>query len=293
MSGQQRLSFDTSGVNAFKYLSELDCAALLAGIRTGYFTRLTFPSVEEPIAASDAAMRHKLFGILNRLRLNGECLQAHNWLATRFIQNYEKQGNSMWDSLDIRFSACEVAIARSDISDDLSAEQRNFAAETEDNFTKTFADLRPKTEQLFSEGTARPSSADELLLRLNGYGGAFWNFGAGLYERAAGRHPTEEQVRAFAADCPPFLALLLSLVHAEFEWAIKENQVKEDKRVGRIDLFSSIYLPYCDIYITNDDEQRRCLTEIAAAANLPVEVTSLAEFSNRLMPLAHLAISGA
>src|SRR5437879_9737465 len=112
MGGQHRLRFDTSAVNRFKHLGEVDCAALLAGIRTGYFTRLTFPSVEEPMATSDEAKRARLFDILNRLRLNGECLQAHNWLLTRLVQNYEKHGGSRWDSQDIRFPECEIAIAR-------------------------------------------------------------------------------------------------------------------------------------------------------------------------------------
>jgi hypothetical protein len=83
---------------------------------------------------------------------------------------------------------------------------------------------------------------------------------------------------------------MLGLAHALFEWAIREKQVKKDKRVGRIDLFCAIYLPYCDLFITNDDEQRRCLGEIATAAKLPVEVLSFVDFRDRLTPLAHLSV---
>ncbi|SRR6266478_195241 len=87
-----------------------------------------------------------------------------------------------------------------------------------------------------------------------------------------------------------FRALLLALAHAQFEWTVRQAQVSEKRRVGRIDLFCSIYLPFCDLYVTNDREQRRCIAEIAAAAKLPVEVLSFTEFSNRLMPLAHLSV---
>lgn len=111
-----------------------------------------------------------------------------------------------------------------------------------------------------------------------------------MYERAAGRRPTETEVRAFAEECPPFKALMLAIVHALFEWAIREKQAKKDRRVGRTDLFCSLYLPYCDIYITNDDEQRRCLIEIAVAAKLPVEVISFEKFSQRFA-LKALSIS--
>lgn len=288
MNGQPRLSFDTSAVNAIADLanrpeSKGECAALLAGIRSGYFTRLTFPSVEEPLAASDEARRSHLFAILNKLRFNGECLQAHNWIATQLIRNYEKYGISRWDGLDLRFAECEIAIARREISQTLSDEQRQFAIAAEEEFKGVFENARPALQQVFADGTARPKNADELLAALNGRGGAFWNGGAGMYERVAGHRPTEEQVRAFAADCPPFMALQLGLVHAQYDWSITDKQVKRDKRVGRLDMFSAIYLPYCDIYITNDAEQRRCLSEIAVAASLPVEVLSLASFGSRLL----------
>jgi hypothetical protein len=291
MSNLPRLSFDTSAISGHKgLLKNRDCVPLLAGIQTGYFTRLTFPSGDVPVAAPVEATRNALFEILNKLLRNGECLQALNWLAARLIHNYERHGNSRWDSQDVRFRACEDAIARREFSQSEADEQRKFAAETKDQFAGVFADPRPKFDKLFVDGTSRPSSADELLARLNGSGGAFWHIGAGLYQRACGRLPTEEQIRAFAADCPPFFALMIAMAHAQFEWTIRENQIKKSKRVSRVDLFCSIYLPYCDIYVTDDDEQRRCLIEIAAAAKLPVEIIPSADFNSRLMPLAHLSV---
>jgi hypothetical protein len=287
-SGLQRLSFDTSGVNALADSSE--CAVLLAGIRSGYFTRLTFPSVAEPLATSDPVRRNGLFDVLNALRLNGECLGAHNWILTELVQQNAKNTAVKWDSLDVRFAQCEIEIARREFSENESKDERKFAAETEEQFTKTFADTRPHFEAVFEEGTERPTSANELLKHLNGVGGAFWMMAANLYERAAGIRPTEEQMRAFTEVCPPFFALMLGLVHAQFEWSIIEKPIKKNKRIGRTDLFCAIYLPYCDLYITDDDDQRRCLTEIADAAKLPVEILSFTDFSSRLMPLNHLTV---
>ncbi len=277
-SGLQRLSFDTSGVNALA--DSPDCAALLAGISSGYFTRLTFHE----------ARRNRLFDTLNALRLNGECLEAHQWILTQLVQNNEKHGRGMWDSLALRFAECEVEIARRELSESESEEERKFCVDTENQFTKIFADTRPRFEKVFQEGTKRPANADELLGHLNGEGGAFWIMAANLYERAVGVRPTEERIRLFMEDCPPFLGTMLGLIHALFEWAIREKPVKKDKRIGKTDLFCAIYLPYCHLYITNDDEQSRCLTEIAVAAKLPVEILSFADFINRLMPLAHLSV---
>jgi len=288
MVSQPRISFDTSAVNALA--DSKDWAILLAGMRSGYFSRIPFPSVAESVATTDPARRNKLFDILKMLRLNGECLEGHHWILAQLVENYEKYGSSRWESLNLRFEQCETSIARRDLSETESREEREFGPATERQFCAIFADTRPKFEEVFASGTTRPATASELLPHLNGEGGAFWSMAAGLYEKAVGRRPSEGEVRAFVEDCPPFRALMHGLVHALFEWAIREKQVKKDKRIGRIDLFCSIYLPYCDLFITDDDEQRRCLSEIAASAKLPVDVLSLREFRDRLTPLAHCSI---
>jgi hypothetical protein len=285
----KHLSFDTSAISGHRGLARHhDRRALLAGISSGYFTRLTFPSVEEPMATPDAIERDDLFEVLAKLLRNGECLQPHNWLAERFIQNYERHGSSRWDSFNISFRECENAIARREFSQAESDRQREFAAQARAQFNAVFADPRPEFDKLFASGVERPATAEELLAHLNGDGGAFWNFGSGLYECAAGRRPTEQQIRTFVDDCPPFFCLLLGLVHAQFEWTIRGTQIKAKKRVSRIDLFSAIYLPYCDTYVTDDSEQHRCLSEIKTTAKLPVEIVSFTDFSQRLMPFAHV-----
>jgi hypothetical protein len=123
--GLQRLSFDTSAVNALA--DSPYCAPLLAGIKSGYFTRLTFPSVAEPLATTDKARRNSLFEILDALRLNGECLEAHQWILKQLVLNNEKHGKSMWDTLALRFTQCEVEIARREFSDSESEEERKFS----------------------------------------------------------------------------------------------------------------------------------------------------------------------
>jgi hypothetical protein len=290
MFGKPRLSFDTSAIN---HLTDSPHrTALLAGIQAGYFTRLTFPSVSEPLGTTDAARRNKLLDTLNSLRSGGECIDAHHAILTQLVENHVKTGTSRWDSLQLRFPECEDAIAtRTDLSDGLAQEERETLMAAEVQFKGIFAEIRPIFEKVFESGTERPANADELLPHLNGDGGAFWKMAANLYERAAKeraikKHPSEAEIRVFAEECPPFLALMLGLVHTQFEWSINGTPVNERKRVGRLDMFSAIYLPYCDIYVSQDREQRRCLAEIAVTAKLPVEVLSFTEFSGRLMPLS-------
>jgi hypothetical protein len=46
--------------------------------------------------------RNKLFDVLNALRLNGECLEAHNWVLTELVRNHVKGAGVGWDSLDLQ-----------------------------------------------------------------------------------------------------------------------------------------------------------------------------------------------
>ena len=98
--------------------------------------------------------------------------------------------------MDLNFNECEIAIARRDFSEKESEDERKFAAETEEQFTNTFANVRPRFETVFEGGTERPLNADELLTHLNGEGGAHWVMAANLYERAAGVRCASPELRA-------------------------------------------------------------------------------------------------
>jgi len=291
MYGMKRLSLDTSAVNALA--DDSGSLPLLAGIRTGYFTRLTCPSIEEPWATPDPVRRAVLFRTLRKLLIDGECLQTHDFLTSTLVRNYEEYGTSKWASTDIRFKACEEAIARDEFLDAHTNNVRAFNLEAEKEFERLL-DERPNFERLFLDAAWRPANARELLdLLLNGDGDgeAFSIAGAQLYKRTAGYLPTKDKLRAFVLDCPPFLAAMLAALQASYEWAVREKQVKLRKRVNRMDLFAAIYLPYCDVYVTGDVEQMGCLTEVASLAGLSTDVIHYHEFRVKLDPFSPLRLS--
>jgi len=275
------LSFDTRAVNA---LARRKYSSFVSRIPSRYFTRLNFLSVAEPVATENPGRRHRLFDLLNSLGQNGECLLPPHWIATNLIQNYERKGRSEWESLSLRFKICEEAIACRDFTDEISISEREFARVTCVKFISMFLPMRPELDELFARGLNRPATADELLAMLSGEGGAYWGIAALLYRAVARRLPTEDEIGAFVNECPPFRALMLGLVHGQFEWAIREPKIPEERRVGRVILFCAIYLPYWDLFVTNDREQRRCLAEIAAALNLGTKVIWFKKFVERLGP---------
>jgi hypothetical protein len=276
MRGRKVLSFDTSGINALRGDSE--SASLMAGVKTGFHTRLNATNVDEVIATSEEAERTALLDVCQQLLGGGDCIQPYHWILEILISDYERHGKSSWKSLDIRARDYEQEILSREVAHALSQEQRTFAKQAQKQFVDLFGDPRPEFEKLFAAGTGRPSSFRELVTVLQVTGGAFWSYAAVLYERVAGHKPAEDKLRDFVADCPPFHALVLAIVMAQYERSVRDLKVGASYRAERLDLYAAVYLPYCDQFITADERQERCLREIAAVAGLGVAIRSYKDF---------------
>jgi len=279
MNQKKILGFDTSGLNAMT--NDRHSTGLIAGIRVGYRIRLSAMSIDEIIGTQDEEARNRLLDICQRLLPAGDCMQPSHWIAERLIENFERHGHSGWQTLDLRALDYENEICRREIVNNaLAREQHDFSTSAEKRFADLFGHARPEFDKVFANGTQRPVTSSQLLSVLQVPGGAFWTIGAALYEHVAKHQPGEDNVRAFLADCPPFNALLLSLVMAQFERTTRDLKSGESYRAGRADLFTSVYLPYVDVFITNDERQRRCLREIAVVAHFGVEILSYEDFRN-------------
>ena len=115
--------------------------------------------------------------------------------------------------------------------------------------------------------------------RLQQPGGAYWNYGVGLYARATGQTVSEEKIRTFVRQCPPFRALLAAIVVAQYDRCIREEVPA--KLAGRNDIFMAGYLPFSHEFISNDHPQQKALRQVASIAGLETRVRWYKEFSTR------------
>jgi hypothetical protein len=112
-------------------------------------------------------------------------------------------------------------------------------------------------------------------------GGVLWGFGTGLYMRALDAEQpeiTDEEIGLFIDQCPPFRAACYCFVKAWFNFSLSPTHIRSAK-AGRNDLMMAAYLPYGDIFLTNDYAQRRDLSDIARVARISCEVTDYQTFS--------------
>jgi len=280
MSDRKRLIFDTTGINRFAE-DRTSADPLIAGLTSGYNVRVTATNVEESIATENPEKRNRLLEVCKDLIKGdgGEIIRPFHWIIEELISRFETNGAVNWETISLRLPAYEREVAlREVVDDEVSAQGRAHAASVKATFEAVFTDARPHFEALFRSGReSRPSSIADLVGRLQGPGGAFWNFGQALYERVAKRRPDEDTIRRFVAECPPFHALLLAICVAQYDLAIREEDGSKPSS-HRNDLFMAVYLPYCDEFVSDDRGQQTRLREVVSLCKLSTRVRWYREF---------------
>jgi hypothetical protein len=282
MSPRPILGFDTSGINAL--LRDGGTALhLLAGFSAGYAVRLNATALDEIIAHGTPDEREQLRLLCRKLLANGEgaILLPFHEIITRLARSFETQLSFVWTTIDVHSREYLPFVFGESIPDleAISSEQRTSHLQTAEQFENIFLGPRPIFQKLREDiqGESWPKSAEQLVEALQVPGGAYWNYAIGLYHRATGQNASEEKIKAFLHACPPFRALIASIVVAQYERCIREEP--QPRVAGRNDLFMAVYLPYADEFISNDHAQQSALRQTAAIARLPTSVRWYKEFA--------------
>lgn len=247
--------------------------------------------LSEVIAHPDESKRRALFVLFKKLlnsqgSIQGNCIMPYNWIVEMQAKAYMRNPASyQWSALNVRFREAEEEVAREEIVHSLSEETRRQHREWEEEFKDIYRRAKPAFQQIFVSRDDRPS-LKEVTEKLLGEGGAHLQIGANLIEKATGRRPTVSETRGFIDRCPPFKNLLISLCFSQYDRCIREDRRPSLGKAGRVDMYSSVYLSYCDFFITNDDGQLKALKEVAKLAGLSASVSSYAAFTGDLFVLA-------
>lgn len=271
---------DTSAIN--RLADDLDSDALIAGLRSGFFVRLTFTSIGEVIANEDADRRRKLLRVCGLLLSVGHCIDPQHEILRKMVAEFEAAPSFDWRKVPIDFPEAQVAIARGEYSgDDDARQEREENEKLKDQFAQVYEDAKPHFDRLFPSGAKNwPRNVAELVAHLQIPGGAFWTLAGNLYARVGKKSPDEALMRKFVAECDPFRAILVAFVAAQYDLCIRPECVGPSFRSGRNDTMMAICLPYCDQFVTNDKGQLACYRAVASVVGLDVTVRSYEEFRN-------------
>lgn len=240
---------------------------------------MTALNITEILANTSADRRSQLFDLCKLFVIDGRCLAPHHWIIERLVTMHWKGGSFDWRAVNVGFRGGEIEIARQQIiSDQLARDEREHLRKHEKDLFDYLDKRRDTFQEVFDKGTRQPSNYADFISVLQGPGGAFWTFGAGMYQRVTGVVLDEKSIRKFVDACPPLGAALLGVFVAYYERCIRDLKTGPSFRAGRYDLFMSVYLPYCDQFITDDDKQRRSLQEVTSVGGFSTEVRAYKEW---------------
>ena len=169
----------------------------------------------------------------------------------------------------------------------LSADQREEHDARQRQYRQIFTGIRPKIEAVFAaHGEAPPRAFRDVIARLqNCEHSLIWDMGKLLYDGTADTDAGEEEIKEFMEVCPPFRALIYGVLMSWYDLAVRDKHNSERFEAGRNDLFMSVYLPYCDKFVTAEKKrvQERCLREVVAVADLKTEIVSYDDFCDSFL----------
>jgi hypothetical protein len=282
------VTFDTSAHNRL-VKDGARSEALLAGIKSGLFFRFAALSIEELIATPDPKLRAALFSSCAQLQRGpNDCLYPQNELIRLLtVAHLKNPTNFDWKTVDVSAPEYEGAIRSLEFVNDeqLTTVQGQELKTRKTDYKEMFCKPRVQIQEVFKNyKEAPPATLREAIARLqSGNGALIWNIGKWLYDRGAETDASEARVRQFMDACPPFRALIYAMLMSWYNFAVRDPNVGERFNAGAVDQYMSIYLPYCDKFVTADSEQEKCLREIASLASVEIEVLSYDAFCNSFL----------
>jgi len=260
----QILTFDTSALNALS--NDTESAALVAGINAAYRVRLCGSSVDEILATQNEQTRNRLLSICPQLLAVGDCTWPFNWIVEKLIAGFERAPGFDWKALNVRSIEYEDEISRREtMTQEFVRQQHAELSAAKRRLAGILDSARPTVEASFAAGAPRPQSFREFLQMAQG---TFWYYAGRLYKRGGGAQTGDQRLQEFVKTCPPFQAMVLAAAMFVYGRCVRGAQLPESRRADRLDILMAIYLPYCDLFVTNDRKQEACLRDIASEADI-------------------------
>lgn len=277
------VTFDTSAHNRLAKGGSRS-EDVLAVIKSDYFFRFAGLSIEELVSTPDLALREALFSSCARLQDGAsDCLYPQNELIRLLVLAHSKNPETFdWRTAGVRALEYEAAIrSRSFVHDqELTTEQSREMQARKTNYKQLFSAPRERIREIFEKhNEAPPTTLQEAIVRLQGADAQLMLVIAKrLYDRGAGTSASDDCVKQFMNVCPPFHALIYAILMSWYNFGVRDPEAGQRFSAGANDQYMSIYLPYCDTFVTADVEQEKCLGEITRLAGLTTQISSYDAF---------------
>ena len=282
------VTFDTSAHNRLARKGS-DSEPVLEAIKSGWCFRFAALSLEELASTPDPKLRKDFFVSCAELQKGlTDCLYPQNELIRLLVvAHFQNPSAFSWTTVNVRGWEYEQAIRdRRFVNDEqLATEQWQEMRKRKTDYKEMFSKPRVPISEIFKKyNEAPPTTLQEAVTRVYGSDKPLvWSMGKWLYDRGSGADVSEAFVQQFMDVCPPFRALVYAMIMSWYNFGVRDPHTGERFSAGANDQYMSIYLPYCDKFVTADEEQQRCLREVARLTRVETEVVSYDNFCASLL----------
>lgn len=288
--------FDTSAVNAIYDDSDRDHR--IRQFLNIYFPRLTFAVLDEVLATSNTAetqsldyRRSQLFDLTLRMQNAGDCLLPFHYLLMNHARAFACGEKYDWTLVNCYGYKLKEAIVerRHDLKESLIQEQRKHNLDLEKQYKQRFKGIRGRLQE-DDEWKDRFQSLDEFIKFAFADDGPYWREAVAHVKRALQIWTEEEESKdpsdarviqelkdaerefslqdavRFAESSAPFKAHIYGIACTAYSRVHDPslNSRQRERAAGRIDTFTTLYLPYCRHFVTNDPGQFDCHRKVAS-----------------------------
>lgn len=264
------LIWDTSAINRLaKVSNRRNLIAKLSN--TGVVHRIPMYVFDEVAATQSEETRTLLLKTCRELKGDSEMIILLSpWhIIEAGIRMFWEVGTVDWEILLGPISDYEEALESGRVFDqELAKIQKNQNCDNLKRFEDHVVQSKEQFAALFLANSDRLKTVADFLDRAHAMDLVRKN--ARYYCQAVLGHPVESRdLERFLVEFPPMRAKIHAFLFAHYE---RNRATMSSSPAGAIDLLASAYLPLCDKFVTDDQEQQKVLREVVRCCSFQAEV---------------------
>lgn len=251
--------FDTSALNRLH--DDPERKSIARGIVVTNRIYISGLNIIEACATGDAKRRQSLIGLLKELSGNYRPLAIPNELLQTLAVAYAKRDTKPVITIDERQNGIWIALnAPTEIGDEERQEVLTWKVQLEESFRDAHRTARDAFQELFTSGRSpRPRTVSALIRHYVQNEDFLYEVVSPIYLRSTGKELPRNELRQFLVDVPSWQQYFLGWAHSVYSRTIRETKYGVKTNAGTIDLWCAVYLCFCDVFVTDDQAQRRAL----------------------------------
>ena len=276
-------AFDTSAINRLH--DDIDCEALTNGLVSTTTTRITALNVIEAVGTEDWSRRKSLVRLLQKLGKGFRPLATPNTLLRIVAKAHADSDDRPTITCPEEEDSIWIALnSPDDFDEEMRQEVFEWKSALENPFTDSHREARAQFQKLFESGDAqRPQTAAAFIRQYRDNNELLLESMQTLYEHCTGNSISAQEAKSFLTDIPHWRLYYAGWAHAIYARAIRTHKYGVRNKPGTLDLWCAIYLPHCDVFVTDDIPQRRALRFVNVLNPYPTCIRSYNGFRSRMI----------